>query len=94
MSRGPSSASAPGINSVWHAAAVSHPVGSVVRGVVRTFTSYGAFVRIAEGVDGFVHVTDPGLVLLGVPDIGDEVKVRITSFDPASCRVGLGLVCR
>jgi|688.fasta_scaffold345208_3 hypothetical protein len=86
--------SPPSISSVWHAAAASHPVGSIVRGVVRTFTNYGAFIEIAEGVGGFVYETDPGLVLLGVPDIGDEVKVRVTSFDPPRCRVELGLVCR
>jgi small subunit ribosomal protein S1 len=71
-----------------------HPLGSLVRGVVRTFTNYGAFVEIAEGVDGLVHATDPGLVILGVPDIGDKVKVRVTSFDPVRYRVGLGLVSR
>jgi small subunit ribosomal protein S1 len=79
---------------VWHAAAAKHPVGSVVHGVVRALTNYGAFVEIAEGVDGLVHVTDPGLVLLGVPDVGDDIKVRIDLFDPARRRVGLGLVNR
>jgi hypothetical protein len=84
----------PNISSVWLAVEKRHPLGSLVRGVVRTFTNYGAFVEIAEGVDGLVHATDPGLVILGVPDIGDKVKVRVTSFDPVRYRVGLGLVSR
>lgn len=79
---------------VWHAAAAKHPVGSVVRGVVRNLTKYGLFLEITEGVDGLVHVTDPGLVLLGVPDVGDAVEVRIASFEPARRRVGLGLISR
>jgi len=92
MTRGISSP--PSISSVWHAVAASRPVGRVVRGVVRTFIPYAAFVEIAAGVGGFVYETDPGLVLLGVPDIGDEVKVRVTSIDPTVFHVGLGLVCR
>lgn len=96
MNRGISSP--PGISSVWHAPAASRRGGSAVRGVVRTFTqygpNYGVVVEIAEGVVGFVSEKDPGLMLLGLPGIGDEVKVRVTSFDPARCHVGLGLVCR
>ena len=84
----------PSISSVWRAVEKRHPLGSLVRGVVRTFTNNGAFVEIAEGVDGLVDATDPGLVILGVPDIGDEVKVRVTSFDPVRYRLGLGLVSR
>jgi small subunit ribosomal protein S1 len=79
---------------VWHAAAAKYPAGSVLRGRVHHVTNYGVFVEIAEGVDGLVHVTDPGLVLLGVPDVGDDIKVRIDLFDPARRRVGLGLVNR
>lgn len=79
---------------VWHTAAAEFPVGSVVRGVVRSVTKYGTFVEIAEGIDGLVHATDPGLVLLGIPDVGAEVNVRIDLLDPARRRVGLALVGR
>jgi small subunit ribosomal protein S1 len=78
----------------WHAAAAKHPIGSVLGGVVHRISHYGFFIEISDGVDGFVHASDPGLVLLGVPNIGDEVKVRIDSFDPARRRVGFGLVSR
>ena len=53
----------------WADAAAKYPVGGVVRGVVGAVTPYGVFVQIAEDVDGLVHATDPGLVLLGVPDV-------------------------
>lgn len=78
----------------WTDAAAKYPIGCVVRGVVRVLTNYGAFVEIAEEVDGLIHATDPGLVLLGVPDVGAEVNVRIDLFDPARRRVGLALVGR
>lgn len=78
----------------WADAAAKYPVGGVVRGVVGAVTPYGVFVQIAEDVDGLVHATDPGLVLLGVPDVGAEVNVRIDLFDSARRRVGLALVGR
>lgn len=84
----------PNASDVWHSAAAKHPVGSIVRGVVHNVTNYGLFVEIAAGIDGLVHTTDPGLAFLGVPDVGDQVKVRIASFDPARRRVGLGLISR
>jgi len=42
----------------WEVAAMSYPIGSVVNGKVRNFTSYGAFVEIEDGIDGMVHVSD------------------------------------
>lgn len=79
---------------VWHSAAAKHPVGSVVRGVVHNVTNYGLFIEIAAGIDGLVHTTDPGLALLGVPDVGEVVEVRVALFDPARRRVGLELISR
>lgn len=78
----------------WADAAAKYPIDSIVQGIVRSVTKYGLFVEIAEGVDGLIHVTDPGLVLLGIPDVGDEVTVHIDSFDTARRRVGLRLTSR
>ena len=79
---------------VWHSAAAKYPVGSVLRGVVGSVTPYGVFVLIVEGVDGLVHTSDPGLALHGMPEVGEEIEVRIDLFDPARRRVGLALVGR
>ena len=66
----------------------------MVRGVVRVLTNYGAFVEIAEEVDGLVHATDPGLVLLGVPDVGAEVNVRIDLGAQAIAHRVVPVFCR
>lgn len=80
----------------WEVAALKYPIGSLVKGKVRNFTSYGAFVEIEEGVDGMIHVSDmswtrkinhPSEVLKK----GDEVETVVLEIDSANQRISLGL---
>jgi small subunit ribosomal protein S1 len=75
------------------------PVGSHVRGTVRRLEQFGAFVELAPGIDGLVHVSR--LVLdrrishpRQVVAIGDEIDVTIVEVDPAKRRIGLSMVER
>jgi small subunit ribosomal protein S1 len=80
----------------WEVAALKYPIGSLVHGKVRNFTSYGAFVEIEDGVDGMIHVSDmswtrkinhPSEVL----SKGDEVDTVVLEIDSSSQRISLGL---
>jgi len=80
----------------WELAAMSYPIGSMVRGKVRNFTSYGAFVEIEDGIDGMIHVSDmswtrkinhPSEVLKK----GDEVETIVLEIDANNQRISLGL---
>jgi len=80
----------------WEVAAHKYPIGSLVRGKVRNFTSYGAFVEIEEGVDGMIHVSDmswtrkinhPSEVLKK----GEEVETIVLEIDATNQRISLGL---
>ncbi|MBY0232575.1 MAG: 30S ribosomal protein S1, partial [Gemmataceae bacterium] len=42
----------------WDKVAERYPPGTVVSGVVRNLTNYGAFIEIEEGIDGLLHVSD------------------------------------
>ena len=42
----------------WDTVQERFPVGSHVKGKVRNFTAYGAFVELEEGIDGMIHVSD------------------------------------
>src|SRR5437879_3279853 len=42
----------------WDKVAERYPPNTIVEGVVRNLTNYGAFVEIEEGVDGMLHVSD------------------------------------
>ena len=67
-------------------------VGSVVKGIVRRLTDFGAFVDIG-GVDGLVHVTDLSWGRVRHPSdvvtVGQEIDVKILNVDPERERVSL-----
>ena len=69
--------------------------GSVVRGCVRSIMDFGAFVELASGVDGLLHVIDMSYGRVSkaadVVKIGDELEVKIIKIDPATKKIGLGL---
>ncbi len=80
----------------WEVVAGKYPIGSLVQGKVRNFTTYGAFVELEEGVDGMIHVSDmswtrkvnhPSEVL----HKGDEVETIVLEIDATSQRISLGL---
>ena len=67
--------------------------GAILAGVVKNITDYGAFIDLG-GIDGLLHVTDMSWGRVNHPsevfDIGDEVTVKVLSFDPERERVSLG----
>jgi small subunit ribosomal protein S1 len=68
--------------------------GAILKGVVKNLTDYGAFIDLG-GIDGLLHVTDISWGRIGHPsemfEVGQEVRVVVLKFDPASERVSLGL---
>ncbi len=68
--------------------------GSIVQGVVKNITEYGAFVDLG-GIDGLLHITDlawrrvkhPSEVL----EVGQEVEAKVLKFDQERSRVSLGM---
>ncbi|RMF24859.1 MAG: S1 RNA-binding domain-containing protein [Deltaproteobacteria bacterium] len=75
---------------------IEHPVGTTVRGKVTSLTDFGAFVNVAEGIDGLIHISDmhwtkkvrhPSEVLKK----GDEVEAVVLNIDVQGERLSLGL---
>ena len=68
--------------------------GTVIKGVVKNLTDYGAFVDLG-GIDGLLHITDMAWKRVKHPsevvNVGDEIEVRILKFDRERQRVSLGL---
>jgi small subunit ribosomal protein S1 len=68
--------------------------GSVVKGIVKNITDYGAFLDLG-GVDGLLHITDMAWKRVRHPseliNIGDEIDVKVLKFDKEKTRVSLGL---
>jgi small subunit ribosomal protein S1 len=80
----------------WDKVAERYPPGTVISGVVRNLTNYGAFIEIEEGIDGLLHVSDMSWVRkVGHPSEvvakGDKVQCVILNVDQERKRVALGL---
>jgi small subunit ribosomal protein S1 len=80
----------------WDKVAERYPPGTVITGVVRNLTNYGAFIEIEEGIDGLLHVSDMSWVRkVGHPSEvvskGEKVKCVILNVDQERKRVALGL---
>lgn len=71
------------------------PNGSVVKGVVSRLADFGAFVKVAPGVEGLVHISE--LAHHRVYSVknhvqeGEEVEVKVLSVDPAAQKMSLSL---
>ena len=68
--------------------------GQIVKGVVKNITDYGAFIDLG-GLDGLLHITDISWSRVINPadslNLGDELEVKVLSFDKEKLRVSLGL---
>jgi small subunit ribosomal protein S1 len=68
--------------------------GTIVQGVVKNITDYGAFVDLG-GVDGLLHVTDISWKRVNHPSevlqIGQNIEVQIIRFNEESGRISLGI---
>src|SRR6266568_4933941 len=70
--------------------------GSVVKGIVKNITDYGAFVDLEQGIEGLVHVsemdwTNKNVHPSKVVALGDEVEVMILEIDEERRRISLGM---
>jgi small subunit ribosomal protein S1 len=80
----------------WADASTKFAPGSVVEGPVTSFTKFGAFVRLAEGIEGMVHVSEittekrinhPQDVL----KIGQQVQAQVLDLDPQKRLIRLSI---
>jgi small subunit ribosomal protein S1 len=80
----------------WTTVAQKYPKGTVIEGVVRNLTNYGAFVEIEEGIDGLLHVSDMSWTKkVSHPSEmvkkGETIRCVVLHVDQEKMRVALGL---
>ena len=80
----------------WDSVQDRYPVGGRVKGKVRNFTTYGAFIELEEGIDGMIHVSDMSWTRkINHPseclEKGKEVEAIILDVNPKEQRISLGL---
>lgn len=79
----------------WVGVEERFPVGATVSGTVARLTDFGAFVTLAPGVDGLVHVSEIARERIAHPKDalkpGQTVEAVVQSVDPAKKRVSLSI---
>jgi small subunit ribosomal protein S1 len=80
----------------WETITERYHQGQIVEAVVKNIVSYGAFVRLEEGVDGLIHISELGgngddVSPWDVLEENQKVSVEIIHLDPAEQRLGLSL---
>ncbi len=79
----------------WELAAQNHPVGSKIDGPVTRVTDFGVFVRIEEGMEGLIHVSQLSSERVEKPSslfkAGDHVQAEVIHVDVHERRVGLSI---
>ena len=79
----------------WQAFARTHAIGQVVPGKVTKLVPFGAFVRVEDGIEGLVHISELAQRHVEVPEqvakVGDEVFVKVIDLDLDRRRLSLSL---
>jgi len=79
----------------WKIIADRYPVGSKIKGQVTSVPDFGVFVRIEEGVEGLIHVSQLSTERVEKPSsvfkVGDEVEAEVINVDPAERKIGLSI---
>jgi small subunit ribosomal protein S1 len=83
----------------WQDAAAQFPAGTFVKGQVMRAEPFGAFVQLAPGVEGLLHISElgAGRQLRHARDVvkqGDAIEVVVLAFEPDKRRISLGLATR
>jgi small subunit ribosomal protein S1 len=79
----------------WTQVANEHPAGSIIRGRITSVTDFGAFVEIAHGVEGMIHISEVSKdkieSLADVLKVGQEVETVVLRVSPANKKIGLSI---
>jgi small subunit ribosomal protein S1 len=79
----------------WKIIAQRYPVGSKVKGQVTSVPDFGVFVRIEEGVEGLIHVSQVSSERVDKPSslfkVGDSVDAEVINIDAAERKIGLSI---
>lgn len=79
----------------WKVIAERYPVGSKVKGQVTSVPDFGVFVRIEEGVEGLIHVSQLSTERVDKPSSlykpGDEIEAEVINLDPNERKIGLSV---
>ncbi len=80
----------------WQRAEQEYKVGKAVKGIVTNITDFGIFVKLEEGIEGLVHVSElsqgkDGAVSEKGVEVGDDIEAEVLKVDPKEKRIALSI---
>ena len=79
----------------WKEFERKYKAGEVIPGQVTKLVPFGAFVRVAQGIEGLVHISELSHEHVDTPEsvlsVGDEVQVKVVDVDVSRRRVSLSM---
>src|SRR5262249_8969627 len=79
----------------WETATTDFAIGTTVDGTVKSVVEFGAFVELAPGVEGLVHVSQIAMKRINKPGdvvkVGDKVKAKVQGIDLEKRRISLSM---
>ncbi len=79
----------------WEEVPEKYKVGSTVRGTIVNLTSFGAFTKLEEGIEGLIHISELADRRIEKPEevvsVGDELDLKVINLFPKERRIGLSL---
>src|SRR3982751_1994783 len=79
----------------WRQFARTHAIGQIVPGKVTKLVPFGAFVRVEEGIEGLVHISELAERHVEIPEqvvqVGDSIFVKVIDIDLERRRISLSL---
>ncbi len=79
----------------WQAAYNNYPAGTVVEGEITNVTDFGVFVKLEEGIEGLVHVSelskDKVKTPVGMYQVGDTLKAIVINVSAKDRKIGLSV---
>ncbi len=79
----------------WQAAYNNYPSGTVVEGEITNVTDFGVFVKLEEGIEGLVHVSeisrDKVKTPVGIYHVGDTLKAIVINVSAKDRKIGLSV---
>jgi small subunit ribosomal protein S1 len=79
----------------WQQFARTHAIGQVVPGKVTKLVPFGAFVRVEEGIEGLVHISELAVRHVEIPEqivqVNDDIFVKVIDIDLERRRISLSL---
>jgi small subunit ribosomal protein S1 len=79
----------------WQTVTERYEVGQLVEGIVTKLTTFGAFARIEDSVEGLIHISELSNRMIGHPKEivgeGDVLRLKIIRIEPERRRLGLSL---